>query len=128
MAEAGITSSQVSVTAGPLQNVRGILDLMPTEGEEAQRNIAQRLAAVPAALEGYQETLRDAARRGQVSAQRQLGEVASQIRRWTRQDGGTDLFHQLVGGLDADGRAGRRPDPRCGRRQRSVRRARAVHR
>ena len=64
MAEAGITSSQVSVTAGPLQNVRGILDLMPTEGEEAQRNIAQRLAAVPAALEGYQETLRDAAAAG----------------------------------------------------------------
>ena len=103
MAEAGITSSQVSVTAGPLQNVRGILDLMPTEGEEAQRNIALRLAAVPAALEGYQETLRDAAARGQVSAQRQLGEVASQIRRWTAQDGGSDLFHRLVGGLDADG-------------------------
>ena len=103
MAEAGITSSQVSVTAGPLQNVRGVLDLMPTEGEEAQRNIALRLAAVPAALEGYQETLRDAAARGQVSAQRQLGEVASQIRRWTAQDGGSDLFHRLVGGLDADG-------------------------
>ena len=95
MAEAGITSSQVSVTAGPLQNVRGILDLMPTEGEEAQRNIALRLAAVPAALEGYQETLRDAAARGQVSAQRQLGEVASQVRRWTAQDGGSDLFHRL---------------------------------
>jgi uncharacterized protein (DUF885 family) len=103
MAEAGITSSQVSVTAGPLQNVRGILDLMPTEGADAQHNIAQRLAAVPAALEGYQETLRDAARRGQVSAQRQLGEVASQIRRWTAQDGGTDLFHRLVGALDAEG-------------------------
>src|SRR5215213_3023898 len=49
MYDAGIVTSQVSVAAGPMQNVRGVLDLMPTEGEEAQRNISARLAAVPQA-------------------------------------------------------------------------------
>ena len=128
MAEAGITSSQVSVTAGPLQNVRGILDLMPTEGEEAQRNIAQRLAAVPAALEGYQETLRDAAaaRTGLRPATARRGRVPDPP------VDGPGRWHRPVppaGGWPGRRRpAGRRPDPRRGRRQRGVRRARAVHR
>jgi len=104
MAEAGITSSQVSVAAGPLHNVRGVLDLMPTDGEEAHRNIDQRLAAVPTALAEYRETLLDAADRGRVSARRQLVEVAGQVRHWTGQEGaGGDLFRQLVGSLDAEG-------------------------
>ena len=88
MYDAGIVTSQVSVTAGPMQNVRGVLDLMPTEGEEAQRNISARLAAVPQALAEYRQTLLESADRGQVSARRQLGEVAAQVRRWTGQDGG----------------------------------------
>ena len=103
MYDAGIVTSQVSVTAGPMQNVRGVLDLMPTEGEEAQRNISERLAAMPLALAEYRKTLIEAADRGQVSAQRQLGEVAKQVRRWTGQDGATDLFRKLVDGLDAEG-------------------------
>ncbi len=103
MYDAGIVTSQVSVTAGPMQNVRGVLDLMPTQGEEAQRNISERLGAVPRALAEYQQTLLDSAERGQVSARRQLGEVANQVRRWTGQDGATDLFRKLVDGLDTDG-------------------------
>src|SRR4051794_6078338 len=104
MLEAGIPQSQVSVVSGPLNQVRGVLDLMPTEGEQAQRNISERLAAVPAALTGYRQTLLDAADNGHVSARRQLDEVASQLRRWTGQEGtGRDLFRALVEGLDADG-------------------------
>ena len=103
MYDAGIVTSQVSVTAGPMQNVRGVLDLMPTDGEEAQRTISARLAAVPQALAEYRETLLESADRGRVSARRQLGEVAAQVRRWTGQDGATDLFRKLVEGLDADG-------------------------
>jgi uncharacterized protein (DUF885 family) len=103
MYDAGIVTSQVSVTAGPMQNVRGVLDLMPTDGEEAQRNISARLAAVPQALAEYRQTLIESADRGRVSARRQLGEVAAQVRRWTGQDGGTDLFRKLVDGLGAEG-------------------------
>jgi uncharacterized protein (DUF885 family) len=103
MYDAGIVTSQVSVTAGPMQNVRGVLDLMPTQGEEAQRNISARLAAVPQALTEYRQTLSESADRGQVSARRQLGEVAKQVRRWTGQGGGTDLFRRLADGLDAEG-------------------------
>jgi uncharacterized protein (DUF885 family) len=104
MLEAGIPQSQVSVVSGPLNQLRGVLDLMPTEGEEAQRNISERLAAIPAALTGYRQTLLEAADNGQVSARRQLGEVTSQLRRWTGQEGtGGDLFRALVDGLDAQG-------------------------
>jgi uncharacterized protein (DUF885 family) len=103
MYDAGIVTSQVSVTAGPMQNMRGILDLMPTDGEEAQRNISERLAAVPRALAEYRETLLDAADRGHVSARRQLEQVDRQVRRWTGQDGASDLFLDLVGSLDAEG-------------------------
>ncbi len=103
MYDAGIVTSQVSVTAGPLQNVRGVLDLMPTDGEEAQHHISERLAAVPRALAEYRETLVHSADRGHVSARRQLEEVAGQVRRWTGQDGSSDLFRGLVDGLDAEG-------------------------
>ena len=126
MYDAGIVTSQVSVTAGPMQNVRGVLDLMPTDGEEAQRNISARLAAVPQALAEYRETLLESADRGRVSARRQLGEVAKQVRRWTGQDGGTDLFHKLVDGLRRRGQPRRRPGPQRGRGERGVRRVRPV--
>ncbi len=103
MYDAGIVTSQVSVTAGPMQNVRGVLDLMPTDGEEARSNISERLAEVPRALAEYRETLVDSADRGHVSARRQLEQVDQQVRRWTGQDGAGDLFLDLAGSLDAEG-------------------------
>jgi uncharacterized protein (DUF885 family) len=103
MYDAGIVTSQVSVSAGPMQHMRGVLDLMPTEGEEAHRTISARLAAVPRALTEYRETLVDSADRGHVSARRQLEKVDEQVRRWTGQTGAGDLFLGLVGSLDAEG-------------------------
>ena len=44
--------------------IRGAFDLMPTEGEEAHANIDARLAAVPAALAGYRQTLLESADKG----------------------------------------------------------------
>src|SRR5207237_581257 len=42
--------------------------------------------------------------RGRVSARRQLGEIAGQVRRWTGEQGtGGDTFRNLVGSLDAEG-------------------------
>ncbi len=57
MADAHVPQSEVSVIVSGLHEVRSVFDLMGTEGEEAWTNIDARLAAVPAALDGYRETL-----------------------------------------------------------------------
>ena len=45
--DAGVQRSRLSVLWSPLHEIRGVFDLMPTEGEEAVAAIASRLAAVP---------------------------------------------------------------------------------
>jgi len=104
--EAGVPQSQVSVLTSGLHEVRSVFDLMATEGEEAWSNIDARLAAIPAALEGYRETLVRAADAGDVSAKRQLNAVAEQVRSWTGQDGGENFFLDLVTGTDVEGLRG----------------------
>ena len=104
MADAGIPRSEVSVTSSDLHDIRGAFDLMPTEGEEAHANIDARLAAVPAALAGFRQTLLESADKGRVSAKRQYHEIAGQFRRWTGQEGtGGDVFKNLVASLGAEG-------------------------
>ena len=62
--DAGETTSDLNVIASWIQGVRQIFDLMPVEGEEAQRNIAARMAAVPAVYADLQRTYAESARRG----------------------------------------------------------------
>jgi uncharacterized protein (DUF885 family) len=94
---AGTPQSQISVIASGLHIVRGVFDLMPTDTSDAWDNISARLAAIPAALDGYRQTLHDSAAQGHLSAQRQYGAVAAQVRSWTGQDGDAgDFFAQLV--------------------------------
>jgi uncharacterized protein (DUF885 family) len=104
--EAGVPQSQVSVLTSGLHEVRSVFDLMATEGEEAWSNIDARLAAIPATLEGYRETLVRAADAGDVAAKRQLTAVAEQVRSWTGQDGGDNFFLGLVAGTDVEGLRG----------------------
>jgi uncharacterized protein (DUF885 family) len=104
--EAGVPQSQVSVLTSGLHEVRSVFDLMATEGEEAWSNIDARLAAIPATLEGYRETLVRAAAAGDVAAKRQLNAVAEQVRGWTGQDGGENFFLDLVTGTDVEGLRG----------------------
>ena len=106
MDEARVPQSQVSVISSGLHEVRSVFDLMPTTGEEAWSNIGARLAAVPATLHGYRETLSRAADDGHVAAKRQLTAVAAQVRSWTGQDGGESFFHGLVAQSDVDGLRG----------------------
>ena len=47
-----------------LHEIREVFDLMDTDTQDAWANIAARLAAVPAALAGYRDTLRRGGRRG----------------------------------------------------------------
>ena len=102
--DALLPQSQVSVISSGLHEMREVFDLMDTGTPEAWENIDARLAAVPDALTGYRETLLAAAGAGEVSAQRQLREVANQVRHWTGRDGSSgDVFRELVAGSGLSG-------------------------
>ncbi len=81
--DSGTTASELNVVASWLQAVRQIFDLMPTSGEEAQRNLASRMRGVSAAYAGYRATLLEAARAGHVAAKRQVIACAKQCADWT---------------------------------------------
>jgi uncharacterized protein (DUF885 family) len=85
--DAGDVTSEVNVIVGGLHHVRGVFDLMPTEGEWAAANIAARMAAVPTALDRWRRTLSQAADQGHVSPRQQMLEVAKQCDVWTDPDG-----------------------------------------
>ena len=55
--DAHITASRVSVIAGQAQEIRAIFDLMPTDTEDAWRNITARLHTVQQPLGQVRETL-----------------------------------------------------------------------
>ncbi|HET7389007.1 MAG TPA: DUF885 domain-containing protein [Nocardioidaceae bacterium] len=98
MYDAHVPQSQVSVIASGLHELRGVFDLMDTDSEQAWESISARLAAIPANLDGYRETLDAEADAGRISARRQLVGVADQVRHWTGQAGhGGDFFTALVG-------------------------------
>ena len=94
--EAHITTSRVSVIGGQAQEIRAIFDLMPTEGEDAWRNITTRLRTVETPLQQVRQTLAAEARDGNISAVRQVRATIEQIRSWTGQIGDDDFFSGLV--------------------------------
>lgn len=100
--DAGYVSTDVSVITSGLHELRIVLDVMPTEGEEAVANIAARLNAFPRALEQYRRTLLEGAAEGRVSARQQLAAVADQCDAWT-DPARDDFFNALAGRLQASG-------------------------
>jgi uncharacterized protein (DUF885 family) len=85
--DAGDTTSALNVIASSVQAVRGIFDMMPTDGEQAAANIASRMAAVPRAYQQLSRTLLAAARNGRPPARRQVDQVAAQSASWARPEG-----------------------------------------
>jgi uncharacterized protein (DUF885 family) len=81
--DADETTRELNVIASWIQGVRQVFDLMPTEGEEAQHNIAARMAAIPAAYASLQQTYAEAARHNRVAARRQVIECAKQCAQWS---------------------------------------------
>lgn len=77
----------LNVIASNAQDVRSAFDLMPTATADDWNVVATRLAAVPDALRGYTETLRQGIVEGVTPARRQVVEVATQIDRYTADDG-----------------------------------------
>lgn len=77
----------LNVIASAPQDFRQAFDLMPTAQVDDWAVVAERLAAVPDALRGYVDTLREGIRQGVVPARRQVSEVATQIARYSADDG-----------------------------------------
>jgi len=97
--DAHIVGSRVAVIASPVQRVRSVFDLMPTDTEQAWRDVATRLRTVDRPLGQIRETLAEEAQQGNISARRQLEAVAHQIRSWTGEVGGDDFFTRTVNAL-----------------------------
>lgn len=85
--EAGSHLRDVNVIASPAQEIRSTFDLMPTDTVDDWSVVAARLKAVPAAIDGYIETLRTGIAQGTVPARRQVTEVVTQIARYTADNG-----------------------------------------
>jgi uncharacterized protein (DUF885 family) len=100
--EAHITTSRVSVIADAAHEVREVFDLMPTDSEDAWRNIAARLRTVATPLAQTRQTLSEEAEQGNVSAVRQIKGAVDQIRSWTGQSGSHDFFDELVASMPAE--------------------------
>jgi len=77
----------LNVIASPAQDIRDILDLMPTDTEQNWADIAGRLKNLPAAIDGYIETLRLGISQGVTPARRQVREVAAQARKLAAPEG-----------------------------------------
>ena len=83
----------LNVIASPAQDVRQVIDLMPQDSAEDWDAVAERLRAMPAAIAGYTETLRQGMREGVVPARRQVEAVAELV------DGyAAKFFAELPGG------------------------------
>ncbi|MGZ0210945.1 MAG: DUF885 domain-containing protein [Actinomycetales bacterium] len=78
--------------ASPAQDIRGVLDLMPTATEADWSVIADRLHNVPEAINGYIATLRHGIEGSVVPAERQLAEVIAQARQIAAPGGFFDSF------------------------------------
>ncbi len=89
----------LNVIASPAQDIRSTFDLMPTSTIEDWATIAERMKALPAAIDGYVETLRRGIAEGVVPARRQVSEVVTQIARYTSDTG---FFAEFVGDAAPD--------------------------
>lgn len=103
--ESGWAHATLNVLASPLQDIRMVFDLMPTETDEDVEHIARRMAAVPAAVAGYQESLLAAAAAGRVAARRQIDKCAIQCDTYSGVIG-TGFFAGLAESVNPDGGRG----------------------
>jgi uncharacterized protein (DUF885 family) len=84
---AGLDEMSLNVLASPLQGIRDIFDLMPTDTDAQWVTFAARMTKVPGALDSYVESLREAAARGLVSPRRQVEACAAQCDALVAPDG-----------------------------------------
>ncbi|MEO7123530.1 MAG: DUF885 domain-containing protein [Lacisediminihabitans sp.] len=97
--EAGFDQRDLNVIASPAQSLRDIFDLVPTATEEDWYSIAQRMHNLPAAMNGYVETLRSGIGNANVPAIRQVREIITQAQKQIPDSG---FFFQLAAGARSD--------------------------
>lgn len=92
--EAGEGLRAVSNLESPLHSVREVLTITPVDTDADWTALAQRLRAVPAALEGYRASLDAGLKRNLPAGPRQVATVIGQLDTWI----GTDRswFHDLT--------------------------------
>ncbi|MGH3417154.1 MAG: DUF885 domain-containing protein, partial [Actinocrinis sp.] len=81
--------------------VRQVFDLMPTEDEQAQRDLTARMSAVPEAYSGLRHTLLESAKDGRAAARRQVIACAKQCAEWSAEPDG--FYGALVERTGAEG-------------------------
>ena len=101
--ESGYHHGNLNVIESPVQNIRLAFDLMPTDSDDDWSQIRRRMAAVPAALEGYQASLLAGVERSVVSAVRQIDKCAAQCDTYARGTAGRGYFGQLASGAGQQG-------------------------
>ncbi|MBI5161250.1 MAG: DUF885 domain-containing protein [Micrococcales bacterium] len=84
---AGFHLRDLNNIASPPQELRSIFDVSPMGTVDDWAVIARRMHNLPAAVEGYIQTLREGIRTGTVPAVRQAREVMEQTRRYAASDG-----------------------------------------
>jgi uncharacterized protein (DUF885 family) len=99
--EAGLPPASLNVLVSPVQDLRQVFDLMPTDTADQWAVIAARLAAIPEALAGYRASLLTSADRGIVSALRQVMRVSEQCDTWAGANGGESFFAAFASAADA---------------------------
>ena len=97
----GEMGRQLNVIHSPVQTLRDVFDLMPTESTEHWEAIGRRMSALPDALAGYQESLRAAAVEDKVAARRQIEACIAQAEELA--DEQTSFFTTFVAGARPDG-------------------------
>jgi uncharacterized protein (DUF885 family) len=85
--EAGLYRRDLNVIASPAQGIRDIFDISPTATEADWRNLVGRMNAVPEALGGYIESLREGIAAEDTPARRQVERNIEQAAQITAKDG-----------------------------------------
>jgi uncharacterized protein (DUF885 family) len=86
----------VSNLYSPAHAVREVFTLMPTETAEHYADVAARLRAVPAALEGYRASLTQGLAKGLPAGPRQVDTVIGQFTQWVGDGDQGSWFAALV--------------------------------
>jgi uncharacterized protein (DUF885 family) len=97
--EAGFDQRDLNVIESPAQGLRDIFDLVPTATTEDWSHIATRMRNLPAAMDGYIQTLRSGIANGNVPAIRQVREIITQA---GKQVADTGFFFQLAADAKPD--------------------------
>jgi uncharacterized protein (DUF885 family) len=86
----------VSNLNSPAHAIREAFTLMPSQTPEDYADLAARLRAVPAALDGYRASLGEGIERGLAAGPKQVETVVGQFTDWIGEDGSGSWFAVLV--------------------------------